>query len=57
MILSGALLLVGLSTLPQKPSTPETPAPPGFSGTWERDPDRSDDAQEKMRADITGVAL
>jgi hypothetical protein len=50
MIGIGALLLAGLSGLPQQPSTAETAAPPGFSGSWERDPDRSDDAQEKMRA-------
>jgi len=41
------LVLVGLSALPRQS---ETPNAPGFSGTWERDPDRSDDAQEKMRA-------
>ena len=46
----GALLLVGLSALPRQSSSPEKPGAPGFSGTWERDPDRSDDAQEKMRA-------
>ena len=41
------LVLVGLSALPRQSETPKSP---GFSGTWERDPDRSDDAQEKMRA-------
>ncbi len=45
-----AILFAGLSTLVVQPSLPETPGAPGFSGTWERDPDRSDDAQEKMRA-------
>jgi len=45
-----ALLLVGLSALPRQSSSPEKPGAPGFSGTWERDPNRSDDAQEKMRA-------
>ncbi len=45
-----AILLVGFSRLEQATSSPETPDAPGFSGTWERDPDRSDDAQAKMRA-------
>jgi hypothetical protein len=45
-----AILLAGVSTLGAQPSSPETPDAPGFSGTWERDPDRSDDAQEKMKA-------
>jgi hypothetical protein len=45
-----AILLLGLSALPQQSSPPEKPGEPGFSGTWERDPDRSDDGQEKMRA-------
>ncbi len=45
----GALLIFGLAALPRQ-SSPETPSAPGFSGTWERDPDRSDDGQEKMRA-------
>ena len=45
-----AILLAGLSLLPRQPSSPETPGTPGFSGTWERDPDRSDDAEGKMRA-------
>ncbi len=45
-----AVLLAGLSILPPQPSPPEKPGTPGFSGTWERDPDRSDDAEAKMRA-------
>jgi hypothetical protein len=45
-----AILLAGLSTLAFQETSPETQNAPGFSGTWERDPDRSDDAQEKMRA-------
>jgi hypothetical protein len=45
-----AILLAGLSTFALQTPPPETPGAPGFSGTWERDPDRSDDAQEKMKA-------
>jgi hypothetical protein len=46
-----AVLLVGLTALAQQPTpSPEMPASTGFSGNWERDPARSDDAQEKMRA-------
>jgi len=41
------LVVLGLSAIPPQS---ETPNASGFSGTWERDPDRSDDAQEKMRA-------
>lgn len=45
-----AILLAGLSTVAVQETSPEERNAPGFSGTWERDPDRSDDAQEKMRA-------
>ncbi len=45
-----AVLLAGLSTFAVQTKSPETPGAPGFSGTWERDPDQSDDAQEKMKA-------
>ena len=45
-----AVLLAGLSTFAVQTPSPETPGAPGFSGTWERDPDQSDDAQEKMKA-------
>jgi hypothetical protein len=44
------LVLVGLSALARQSSAPEEPGASGFSGIWERDPDRSDDAQQKMRA-------
>lgn len=45
-----ATLLIGLTALPQATSSEERPDAPGFSGTWERDPRQSDDAQAKMRA-------
>jgi hypothetical protein len=46
-----AILLVGLTAIAQQPTpSPEMPASTGFSGNWERDPGRSDDAQEKMKA-------
>lgn len=45
-----AILLAGLATHAFQETSPEPRSTPGFSGTWERDPDQSDDAQEKMRA-------
>lgn len=48
--LFAALLLAGLSALPGQSAEPEELGTPGFSGTWERDPDQSDDAQAKMQA-------
>jgi hypothetical protein len=44
------ILLGFVSILPQQSPAPDTQVAPGFSGTWERDPKRSDDAQAKMRA-------
>jgi hypothetical protein len=43
----GAILLLRLSGLAQPAAPAEAP---DFSGVWERDPDRSDDGKEKMRA-------
>jgi hypothetical protein len=46
-----ALLLAAVTGLPSLASQAE-PSATGFSGFWERDPDRSDDAQAKMRAAV-----
>jgi hypothetical protein len=45
-----AILFIGLSAHPARSSSQPPPEASGFSGTWERDPRRSDDAQAKMRA-------